>query len=106
MTLESVIYGGSAESLLDLVRHAPEAARTVALIGHDPGIPDLALLLSAASPDDAPAAREAAALDRIRVKFPTAAIAVLAFSASWERLGRTRAHLAEFITPREQAGKT
>ncbi|MDQ2875725.1 MAG: histidine phosphatase family protein [Actinomycetota bacterium] len=104
VTLESVIYGGSAESLLDLVRHAPGAARTVALIGHDPGIRDLALMLSAASADDAPAAREAAALDRIRVKFPTAAIAVLAFSGSWERLGHTRAHLAEFITPRELAG--
>lgn len=105
VTLESVIYGGSAASLLDLVRHAPGAARTVALVGHDPGIPDLALMLSGARDDAAPAAREAAALDRIREKFPTAAVAVLAFSGSWAQLGRTRAHLAEFVTPRDLAGR-
>ena len=48
---EHGIYGASAAGLLDLVRHAPSAARTVVVVGHEPAIQDLALALAETAPD-------------------------------------------------------
>jgi phosphohistidine phosphatase len=39
------------------------------------------------------------ALDRVRAKFPTAAIAILVFTGSWPKLGPGKARLAEFVVP-------
>jgi phosphohistidine phosphatase len=107
VVLEPAVYGASAGHLLDLVRRLPPAARTGLLVGHDPGLPDLGLML-AASPekgDRQAAARTAgAALDRMRAKFPTAAIAVLDLSGRWSELAPGHARLTGFITPREMQG--
>jgi phosphohistidine phosphatase len=65
------------------------------IIGHNPGLQDLTLAL-AASPDGG----TAAGLTRRAVaKFPTAAIAVLAFAGAWSRLGPGGAQLIAFVTP-------
>jgi phosphohistidine phosphatase len=40
-------------------------------------------------------------LERVRAKFPTAAIAVLTFSGGWSGLAVGRARLARFVTPRD-----
>ena len=80
VTFDARIYGAAATDLLALVREVPPATGTLLLIGHNPAIEDLALLLAAAP---ASAAGRGAAgatpgdLDRMRSKFPTAAIAVL-----------------------------
>lgn len=105
--LEQEVYGASADSLLDLVRRLPPAARTGLLVGHAPGLPDLALMLAARSePDGGQAAGQAAdpALDLMRAKFPTAAIAVLALTGPWSELNPGRARLTDFVTPRELGG--
>lgn len=105
VALEHGIYGASAADLLDLIRQAPAAARTVVVVGHDPGVQDLAVMLTMAD-SDAHRSRhggpEAAA--RMRAKFPTAAIAVVEFSGRWSELGRRPARLADFVTPREMPG--
>lgn len=92
---ERAVYGATASTLLELLRRLPSAARTVALVGHDPGIPDLALELAAPDPADA------AALERMRAKFPTAAIAVLDVNGPWSELAPGSARLASFVIPRE-----
>jgi phosphohistidine phosphatase len=103
---ESGVYEASASGLLDLVRRLPPAARTVVVVGHDPALPDLALALAGW---DGPHGRQAVGrtpgtpLDRMRAKFPTAAIAVLEFGGSWSELAPGRARLASFVTPREMA---
>jgi phosphohistidine phosphatase len=43
-------------------------------------------------------------LDRMRAKFPTAAIAVFGCAGSWDGLGPGSARLACFITPRDLPG--
>jgi len=103
VSYERGVYGASAAELLDLVRPAPAATRTLLVIGHDPGIKELALALAAAGPaDDAhTGAVPAATLDRVRAKFPTAAIAVLEFTGPWSRLGPGRARITSFVTPRD-----
>lgn len=98
------VYEASAAQLLDLIRRAPRAARTLLIVGHDPAVPELALTLAATTPA-APAGTEGgtapvAMLDRMRAKFPTAAIAILEFSGNWDQLAPGSARLTRFVTPR------
>jgi phosphohistidine phosphatase len=101
---EPGVYAASAGSLLELVRRLPPAARTVVVVGHDPALPELALALAGtnAGHDHRAAARSAAtSLERMREKFPTAAIAVLELSGPWSELAPGGAQLASFVTPHE-----
>jgi phosphohistidine phosphatase len=84
VTFEPEVYGASAGLLLEILHRLPSTASTVVVVGHDPGIPDLAL-----------------ALARMRAKFPTAAIAVLELSGTWSELAPGNARLASFVLPRE-----
>jgi phosphohistidine phosphatase len=88
------VYAASAAQLLDLIRRTPAATRTLLIVGHDPAVPELARTLAAAG-------AEAVLLDRMRAKFPTAAIAVLECAGDWDQLVPERARLACFVTPRE-----
>jgi phosphohistidine phosphatase len=67
---------------------------TVLLVGHDPGLHELALVLAGSG--------RRAALDRLREKFPTGALAVLeAELRSWRELAPGAARLVEFTRPRD-----
>jgi len=105
VSYEDRVYGASAAQLLDLARHAPQAVETLLIVGHDPGIPGLALLLAgAAAPADGDGGSGAvpqAVVDRMRAKFPTAAIAVLELTGPWDQLGPGTARLTGFVTPRD-----
>ena len=83
--------------LLDLVRHTSEDIRTLLIVGHDPAMRGLTLELASDQPGDA----EAEALGRVRVKYPTAAIAVLAFTFGWSGLSPGEARLTDFAMPSE-----
>ena len=97
VTYEERVYGAGLESLLDLVRQAPERARLLLLVGHDPGIQDLAVTLAA----EGGAGQAGDALERVRGKFPTGAVAVLAVPGAWSDLGAGAARLTDFVVPRE-----
>ena len=98
VSFEDQVYGASAEQLLDLVQQAPRAAKTLLIVGHDPGIPELALMLAAA-PGSGAVPRST--VDRMTAKFPTAALAVLELTGSWDQLSPGAARLTGFVTPRE-----
>jgi len=105
VSLDDRVYEGSAAVLLDVIRHVSPALRTVLLVGHDPAVPELALMLTTAGPpahagaeDDTPSA---ALFDRMRAKFPTAAVAVLEFRQHWDQLAPGSARLTCFVTPRD-----
>ena len=102
VTFDARIYEASATDLLALIREVPPAAGTLLLIGHNPATEDLALLL--ATPPGARAGPSGAVpgdLERIRSKFPTAAIAVLEFPGTWPGLAPGRARLTAFVSPRD-----
>ena len=109
VSLDDDLYLGSAVQLLDLIRGAPPAARTLLIVGHDPAVPELALMLAATAPagdaEGGSDAAPAAALDRMRTKFPTAAIAVLEFGGNWDQLAPGSARLISFVAPRDLAAK-
>ena len=87
------IYEARVTDLLRVVRAMPETARTVLLVGHGPGIPDLVDLL---------AVRRAGsdAWARVEHKYPTAGLAVLTFPGTWAEAGQARAELESFEVPR------
>jgi phosphohistidine phosphatase len=90
--LEDELHGASADTLLGRLRAVPDGIDSVLLIGHNPGLQDLALLLAAAGDD----------LERIEAKFPTAALATLSIAtATWERLAPGDAELTAYVVPKE-----
>jgi phosphohistidine phosphatase len=82
-------YAASALTLLYLVRELPGQCRSGLLIGHNPGIAELAGNLASDAGDGPP--RPAV------LRFPTAAVAVLEFPGDWPGLDRAR--LVDFVTP-------
>lgn len=73
VTFVDDIYGGHPDDILESIRiHAPSDARTVLVVGHEPGMPATALTLD---PDGH--------IDR----FPTSAYAVVTVTHPWDRLG-------------------
>ena len=88
VTFEPRAYAASAMSLLYLVRELPAASRTAMLVGHNPGVAELATSLAQPPDhDDAP------------IRFPTAAVAILDVSGDWADLAPGRARLLDHTTP-------
>lgn len=87
-TRTPALYHLEADRLLDLVRTEGEDAGTVMVVGHNPGVGQLASWL--ARETDAPPELKT----RLALGFPTAAAAVIDFAA-----GKTR-----FFSPRDLGG--
>jgi phosphohistidine phosphatase len=96
VTEDERIYGADVASLLELVRRVPEPARVVLLVGHDPGVRDLAITLAGHGAGPA-----GDLITRIREKFPTGAAAVLEPRGTWSDLGAGAARLTNFVVPRD-----
>jgi phosphohistidine phosphatase len=97
VSYEDRVYEAHCETLLDLARQAEPAASSMLIIGHNPGVQDLTLMLAAGPDGDV----DAGPLQRATAKFPTAAVAVLAFAGAWARLGPGRARLITLVTPND-----
>jgi phosphohistidine phosphatase len=92
------LYAADAPDLLRAVRDVPAVVRTLLLIGHNPGLAELVLELAGDGLNDT--------LDRVRTKFPTAAIAVLAWhGTTWETLAPGAALLTDVIVARGKREK-
>ena len=90
--LEDELYGASADTLLERLRLVPDEVASVMLIGHNPALQDLALVL----------AKAGAELERMEAKFPTAALATLALtSPTWAQLSPAEAVLADWVVPKQ-----
>ncbi|MFL9839995.1 histidine phosphatase family protein [Sphingomonas sp. ST-64] len=89
------IYLASASSLLDIVHELPAGADSVLLIGHNPGLEDLVLLLVPDRANDA-------LRDSVEEKFPTAALVEMHFDTdAWSEVRAGGATLIRFVRPRD-----
>ena len=88
---EQSLYEATSGALLDRLRVVPDDVGSVMLIGHNPGLQQLALDL----------ARPAAQVQELEAKYPTAALATLALRAPWRRIEPGTAELVGFARPRE-----
>ena len=82
--------------MLDLLRDAPETARSVMLIGHNPGLHDLALALAGPA---AMAGASASAARRMAESFPTCALAEFMVATPWRGLAEGGGRLVRFLVP-------
>jgi phosphohistidine phosphatase len=91
--IEDDLYGAGADSLLARLRRLPDALGSLMLIGHNPGIEDLALGLVGDG--------DASVLERMRRKYPTGGLATLSFDGAWSELGPATARLEAFVIPKQ-----
>jgi phosphohistidine phosphatase len=92
LRIEPGLYCADAGALLGRLREIPGAVGSVIVIGHNPGLEQLALVL----------ARPGPAVRELEVKFPTGALATFAFRGrGWDALDRGTAELINFIRPRD-----
>jgi phosphohistidine phosphatase len=87
------LYLATARHLLDALQGTNETVRSVMLIGHNPGIHELGVLL--AGPRESDQSR------RLREGFPTAALAEFAIGNPWASLEAGGGQLVRFLTPRD-----
>jgi phosphohistidine phosphatase len=86
------LYAASERELLERLRAVPDSVGSVMLIGHNPGLHDLARALASRGAD----------LPKLEQKFPTAALATLAVdSNSWAVLRPGDAELINYVIPRQ-----
>lgn len=93
------LYDASANTILDVVRETGAEIHSLLVIGHNPGLQDLAGLLIASG--------DLEARERLHEKFPTAALLVIDFAFDdWRKLHRRAGRLDRFVTPRSLASET
>jgi phosphohistidine phosphatase len=92
---ERRVYLASAATLLDVLREAGAVGDHLMLVGHNPGLEDLAMMLVPF--DGANPARVA-----IEEKLPTASLVRITFDlADWSRLSEGSGTLDAFVRPRD-----
>ena len=76
------------------LRRAPDEARTLLLIGHNPGLGSLAASLCGSGAKKT--------LERMSTKFPTAGLAVIDFDvAHWSDIANGAGRLEAFVRPKD-----
>jgi phosphohistidine phosphatase len=81
--------------LLEAVRGVPETARSVLLIGHNPGLHELSLALAGAAGMGSGAAR------RLADGYPTGALAEFGVATPWRLLDAGGGRLVRFLAPND-----
>lgn len=91
--LTSEIYGAGVGDMLDIIRGIDERASSAILVGHNPTFGTLAGML-----DDESGTVDGR--DRMRLEFPTSALALFEIDGSWELVNPGEARLVAFAVPR------
>ncbi|HYE26847.1 MAG TPA: histidine phosphatase family protein [Allosphingosinicella sp.] len=86
------LYLAAAEALFDLVRHTPDSIERLLLVGHNPGLEELALRLSRRS--------EGELRGRVETHYPTGTVAEIELPADhWADLREGSGRVVRFIRP-------
>jgi phosphohistidine phosphatase len=87
------LYEASPEAILKVIKETPPEIQTLLVVGHNPGLQELAVMLVASGAVDA--------RQRLKEQFPTSALAVIDFAVEdWSRLHPQAGRLEHFVTPR------
>lgn len=88
------LYMANTADLMALVREAPWQVETLLIVGHNPGLEDFAMLLAGHD-------SKADALDLMRRKYPTGALACFELDGDWRDLAPGSARLTQFLRPKD-----
>ena len=92
MTVEQ-LYDATPHAIFAVIKQAPAAAHTLLVIGHNPGLHELALMLIASGDIDA--------RERLREKLPTAGLVIIDFAIdAWSKLHPQSGRLERFVSPK------
>lgn len=93
ITFEGGLYERDGEDILRVMREVQGEPSQLLIVGHNPGLEELADILVASG--------EARALERLDRKFPTGALAVIALDISdWAKAEPGTGRLERFVTPK------
>ncbi|MCS6890884.1 MAG: histidine phosphatase family protein [Rhodovarius sp.] len=98
VTVSDELYLAPWQTILAVLQRVPDTVRSVLLIGHNPGLHELALNLIPAEERMRPAAA------RLRQGYPTAALCEFAVIGPWRTLREGGARLLHFLAPRDLPG--
>jgi len=92
MTAEQ-LYDATPHAIFAVIKQAPAAAHTLLVIGHNPGLHELAMTLIASGDIDA--------RTRLREKLPTAGLVIIDFAFdAWSNLDPQSGRLERFVSPK------
>jgi phosphohistidine phosphatase len=87
------LYDASPHTILEIIKAAPAAAHSLLVIGHNPGLHEVALMLVTSGD---PEARE-----RLREKLPTSGLVVVDFAFDdWGKVYKRSGRLDRFVSPK------
>jgi phosphohistidine phosphatase len=90
--IDPLLYTFDAQVLLERLRSVPDEVRSLLLVGHNPAVQELALLVAAGG----------APHDRVAGKFPTGALVTIALPDDpWTTLGESDAEIEGLVVPRD-----
>lgn len=87
------LYDATPHAILTIIKDAPALAHTLMVIGHNPGLHELALMLIASG--------DVETRERLREKLPTAGLVIVDFpSDDWGKLHPQSGRLERFVSPK------
>jgi len=90
---EDRLYDATVETIAGLLRNTPATVQSLLVIGHNPGLHDLALMLTTSG--------NAEAWKLLKRKFPTAGFVIIDFAFDdWSKLSDRSGRLDRFVSPR------
>jgi phosphohistidine phosphatase len=99
VSLEDGVYNASPPAILQAIKSTGAEIGTLLVIGHNPGIQELAAMLIASGDIDA--------RERLGEEFPTSALAAISFAAEeWDGVHGHGGRLEHFVTPKWLAKAT
>ena len=93
---EERLYNAGAEAIIALVKETAAAVHTLLVIGHNPGLHDVARILIASG--------DVEARERLNEGLPTSGLVVIDFPVErWRKLHAHGGRLERFVSPRSLA---
>ncbi len=92
VTIDRALYRATATGLLQVLRSTPAKSLSAMVVGHNPALQDLAVLLVGQG--------DPRNLVQLEAKLPTGAVVDLSFESGWDVLGEAVAHLEDLFLPR------
>jgi phosphohistidine phosphatase len=92
-TFTERLYGATPRALIEVFRHAAPEAASLLVVGHNPGLQEVATALIASG--------DLEDRERLREKLPTGGLVVIDFAiADWAKLHTRSGRLERFVVPR------
>lgn len=87
------LYDATPHAILAVIKDAPASAHSLMLVGHNPGLHEVAVMLIATG--------DVEARERLREKLPTSGLVIIDFALDdWSRVHPASGRLERFVSPK------